>query len=181
MVEGLRTLQQHNIPHECLTTKTLLVECGPGGGELGVRVVDPLALPVHTNLDLVYHKRSLKHVYLSPSQCDMVREQNMYGRVKEPYKDDVFVGGVIMLECCSLERQDECYPEDSARVDFAQVDRRVSRVEQEYGPKLAQALGWMLQRHPENRPEWVELASAIEKESAGMAMAHPLPALDLSS
>lgn len=39
------------------------------------KVVDILAVPVRPNLDVVFHKRSVKNTYLSPEQCRVIERQ----------------------------------------------------------------------------------------------------------
>ena len=70
----MRLLQQQHLPHGCLTSKTILVE-GPNH----FRVVDRIASPVSDNLDVIYHKRSIKNIYLSPEQCDLI-DQDRIGK-----------------------------------------------------------------------------------------------------
>ena len=65
--EAMFTLQKQRITHECLTSKTILVE-----GPTTFRVVDPITIPMSHNLEVVYHKRNVKNVYLSPEQCRII-------------------------------------------------------------------------------------------------------------
>ena len=57
------------------------------------------------NIDCVYNNRSIKHVYLSPEQCESIETQRPIIN-KNPYKNDVFVLGMLLLECGLLQRQD---------------------------------------------------------------------------
>lgn len=70
LAQGLSAFQQHKKSHECLTTRSVVLT--PNGI---AKVVDILAVPVRPNLDLVFHKRSLKNVYLSPEQCRVIERQ----------------------------------------------------------------------------------------------------------
>jgi len=78
-------------------------------------VVDILAYPLHPNLDVIYHKRSIKNVYLSPEQCESVRSQRPNFN-KNAYKNDVFTLGMILLESGLLEKMDKCYIEDYSSI-----------------------------------------------------------------
>jgi len=98
------TLQKHRIYHECLTSKAILVE-----QPLKFRVVDPICLPLHPNPELIYHKRSLKNIYLSPEQCHMIDNQDIANPPTDPYREDVFTAGMLVLESGLLQRQDDCY------------------------------------------------------------------------
>jgi len=92
IAEGALTLQKQKIPHECLTAKTLLIE-----GDTHFRLVDPIAIPVSPNLEVVYHNRSIKTIYLSPEQCRLIDQQDISRGVAEPYKSDVFTAGMLVL------------------------------------------------------------------------------------
>jgi hypothetical protein len=87
-----------------LTTKSILLN--PDGS---AKVVDVLALPAHPNLEIVYHKRSTRNIYLSPDHCKVIASQQFSNQANNPFKEDVFIAGMIALECASLERQDDCY------------------------------------------------------------------------
>lgn len=73
------------------------------------RVVDPLTLAMYPNLDMIYHKRNLKNIYLSPEQCRIIDEQDIKKPVVDPYREDVFTAGMLVLEAALLRRQDDCY------------------------------------------------------------------------
>ena len=122
------TFQKHKINHECLTTKTILVE-----GPTNFRVVDPLTVPMHQNLDVVYHKRSIKNIYLSPEQCQIVDQQDYGKMISNPYKSDVFTFGMIMLEAGLLRRQDDCYEDDCSRVNWRQIEHNLNVFAEMYG------------------------------------------------
>lgn len=70
MAQGLSAFQQHKKSHECLTTKTIVLT-----PNAIAKVVDILAVPVRPNLDVVFHKRSIKNTYLSPEQCRIIERQ----------------------------------------------------------------------------------------------------------
>jgi hypothetical protein len=60
-------------------------------------VVDPAAIPVHSNLDLLYQKRGLKNIYLSPEQCRIIDQQDPSRLTADPFREDVFVGAMVVL------------------------------------------------------------------------------------
>lgn len=91
-----------------------------------MRIVDPLAMALPTNIDCVYNNRSIKHIYLSPEQCESVETQKPIIN-KNPYKNDVFILGMILLECGLLERQDQCYLNDCSAVSFERIEANLRR------------------------------------------------------
>jgi hypothetical protein len=119
---GMSVLQRHQLSHECLTSKTILVESATV-----FRVVDPATLQMSPNLDVIYHKRSLKNIYLAPEQCRIIDQQNLVqGRVN-PYRADVFTAGMLVLEAGLLQRQDDCYEDECSRVNWKQVELNVNK------------------------------------------------------
>lgn len=116
IAEGCLALQQYRVTHECLTSKTVLVE-----NSMTYRVVDPLALPIHPNLDVIYHKRNIKNIYLSPEQCRIIDQQDIKKPVFDPYREDVFTGGMLIMEAGLLNRQDDCYEDDCSRINWKQI------------------------------------------------------------
>ena len=92
MSQAMTTLQKQRITHECLTSKTILVE-----GPTTFRIVDPVAIPMHTNLDTLYHKRSIKNIYLSPQQCKIISHQDINKTIVDSYRSDVFTAGMLVL------------------------------------------------------------------------------------
>lgn len=95
------TLEEQRIAHECLTSRTVLVE-----GPTTFRVVDPIAVPMQKNLDVVYHKRSVKNIYLSPEECRVIDQQNLNKEIDDPFRSDVYTAGMLVLEAGLLRRQD---------------------------------------------------------------------------
>ena len=66
-------------------------------GPTTFRVVDPVAIPMHANLDTLYHKRSIKNIYLSPEQCRIISNQEISKGIVDPYRSDVFTAGMLVL------------------------------------------------------------------------------------
>lgn len=153
---GCLTLQQYRITHECLTGKTVVLD-----SPSGYRVVDPLALPMYPNLDMIYHKRNLKNIYLSPEQCRIIDLQDIKKPVVDPYREDVFTAGMLVLEAALLKRQDECYEEGCAKMNFGQLDYNIKRVEESYGPQLRQYLEMMLAADTSRRIDWLQLTKLL--------------------
>lgn len=148
---GLAALQQEEVKHECLTPRAILL-----GEDGSMRVVDPLAHALPTNIDCVYNNRSTKNIYLSPEQCESVETQKPIIN-KNPYKNDVFVLGMIILECGLLERQDQCYLNDCSEVSFERVEGNLRRFGEVYEEKLRIMVEQMLLRDIRERPDWIEL------------------------
>ena len=149
VAEGMNTLQKHKIDHECLTTKTILVE-----GPTHFRVVDPITVPVNQNLDVVYHKRNIKNVYLSPEQCQRVDLQEIGKGISSPSKSDVFTFGMILLEAGLLRQQDECYEDDCARINWRQIEHNIGLFTELYGQEFKRVLEKMLRLHTIDRIDW---------------------------
>jgi len=85
-----------------------------------IKVVDPLAVGAQTNIECIYNNRNIKTIYLSPEQCESIETQKPIIN-KNPYKNDVFTLGMIMLECGLLERQDQCYLDDCSRINWQKI------------------------------------------------------------
>ena len=49
------------------------------------------------NLDVVYHKRSVKNIYLSPEECRVIDQQNLSKEIADPFRSDVYTAGMLML------------------------------------------------------------------------------------
>jgi hypothetical protein len=86
---------------------------------------------------------------------------------KNPYKNDVFVLGMIMLECGLLDRQDHCYLNDCSEVNFERIEANLNSFEQLYGEDLRKMVEAMLSRDIRNRPDWIELLKYVNKNSRG--------------
>lgn len=129
-----------------------------------MRVVDPLAMALPTNIDCVYNNRSTKHIYLSPEQCESVETQKPIIN-KNPYKNDVFVLGMILLECGLLERQDQCYLNDCSAVSFERIEGNLRRFGSIYEDELRQMVELMLLRDIRERPDWTELLKYVDKRA----------------
>jgi hypothetical protein len=63
---GLAALQEKDIRHECLTTKSVLMDEG------NIKIADPMAAGLQTNFEAIFNNRTLKHIYLSPEQCEAI-------------------------------------------------------------------------------------------------------------
>ena len=85
-----------------------------------IKIVDPLAIGAETNIESVHNNRNLKNIYLSPEQCESIESQKPIIN-KNPYKNDVFTLGMIMMECGLLERKDECYMDDCSRINWQKI------------------------------------------------------------
>lgn len=129
-----------------------------------MRVVDPLAMALPNNIDCVYNNRSTKHIYLSPEQCESVETQKPIIN-KNPYKNDVFVLGMILLECGLLERQDQCYLNDCSAVSFERIEGNLRRFGSNYEDELRQMVELMLLRDIRERPDWTELLKYVDKRA----------------
>lgn len=154
---GLATLQEAELRHESLTARAMLID-----GEGKVKIVEPLAQGLLPNIDCVYNNRSTKHIYLSPEQCESVETQKPIIN-KNPYKNDVFVLGMIMLECALLERQDHCYLHDCSEVSFERVQANLKRFSEAYDGELSSYVVWMLSRDIRDRPDWIELLKHVNR------------------
>lgn len=83
-------------------------------------MADPLTTNLRTNYDAIYSNRNLQSIYLSPEQCESL-ESNKPIPNKNAYKNDVFTLGMIMLECGLLDRQNNCYLDECAKVHWNQI------------------------------------------------------------
>lgn len=66
---GMNCLQSANIKHECLSTKTILLDektSNNNDSSGSVKIADPLICATQTNFDLINANRRLKTIYLSP-------------------------------------------------------------------------------------------------------------------
>ena len=124
-------------------------------------MVDPIATPLTPNIDILYHNRNVKNIYLSPEQCKLLDEQYIYKTVSDPFKSDVFTAGMIVLEVGLLERQDGCYEEDSARVCTGELEKRVERFGEMYGGWLKGVVHRMVEIEVGKRYDWEEVIEEV--------------------
>jgi serine/threonine protein kinase len=156
---GLSNLQEQEIKHECLTPKAILTD-----EEGNVKIVDPLAHALQPNIDLIYNNRNIKHIYLSPEQCESIETQKPIIN-KNPYRNDVFVLGMILLECGLLERQDQCFLNDCSEVNFDRIEANLKRFGDFYEEELRKMVELMLNRDIRNRPDWIDLIKHVNRNS----------------
>jgi hypothetical protein len=69
IAKGMLTLEKNRICHESISTRTILIE-----EPFNTKVVDPISMPLQSNIDQLYNKRTLKNIYLSPEQCQMIAD-----------------------------------------------------------------------------------------------------------
>ena len=154
--EAMFTLQKQRITHECLTSKTILVE-----GPTSFRVVDPITIPMSQNLEVVYHKRNVKNVYLSPEQCQIIDQQELNRLVNDPYRSDVYTAGILILEVGLLQRQDDCYDDDCSKINERRLDENIDKFGELYGSELRGYVEMMLARDLGKRIHWEQLIQQI--------------------
>jgi hypothetical protein len=126
------------------------------------KVVDILAVPMRTNLDAIFKKRSIRNVYLSPEQCSVIESQELNNFSKDAFKSDVFVLAVIMLECSLLERQDDCFENDFERVNWGRVEKKLQVVEGKYSKNYRAVLEAMLASSPSQRIDFEGLIARLK-------------------
>lgn len=59
---------------------------------------DPFTSLYPSNFDRINTNRKTKSVYISPEQCESLKNQRPIPN-RNPYKSDVFILGLILLEC----------------------------------------------------------------------------------
>lgn len=153
-------MQRNSLTHECLTTKSILLD---NAGN--INIADPMATSMQTNYDTVFNNRGVKNIYLSPEQCESIQSEKPIIN-KNPYRNDVFTLGMIMLECALLERQDECYLDDSSHIQWQKVTSGVNRVAQIYSPELKMMIEIMLTRDIWKRMDWISLEKFVHEKKA---------------
>jgi hypothetical protein len=85
--------------------------------------VDPITIPLRPNLEVVYHSRSTKGIYLSPEHCRIIEEQEFSHLFNgNPFKEDVFTAGMVVLESGLLQKLDECYLGEGEAVNWKKLD-----------------------------------------------------------
>ena len=157
LILGMSTLQKHKLKHESLNTKNILLD-----NDGLVKVADPLAAAAPTNLDIIYHNRHAKSIYLSPEQCEALDSRSIFSN---PYKNDVWSMGMVLLECGLLERQDHCYRDEYQRLDYDLLHKNVRRFGLEYSEELRIITELMLKPDNKDRPDWLDLEQYARKST----------------
>lgn len=131
--------------------------------EGNVKIVDPMALGFQNNIDSIYNNRTIKNIYLSPEQCESIESQKPIIN-KNPYKNDVFTLGMIMLECGLLERQEQCYLDDCSRINWQKIENNLRRFAEIYDEQLWRLIEYMLKGDIRVRPDWQDLSKLINSK-----------------
>ena len=124
--------------------------------------MDPITIPMSQNLEVVYHKRNVKNVYLSPEQCDIIDLQDLSRLVGDTYRSDVFTAGILVLEAGLLQRQDDCYDDDCSKINERQLDDNINKFGELYGSELRGFVEMMLARDLSQRIHWEQLIQQID-------------------
>jgi hypothetical protein len=157
LAEGLSAYEKNRKSHECLTTKSVLLAT-----DNSVRVADVLALPAHPNLEIVYQKRNTKNTYLSPEHCRVIASGQFDQSAGDPFKEDVFIAGMMAMECALLERQDDCYQQNWEGVNWEKVREKLAMVENRYGRDTRIVIEQMLEETSEKRIDWQGIIRALD-------------------
>lgn len=143
-------------PHECLTTKNLLM-----ASDNSLRVVDNLAVAMYPNIEVLYQKRNTKNIYLAPEQCAIIAADRM-DRRDCTQKEDVFVGGMIMLECGLLDWQGDCYERNWEAINWEKIRHKLAIIEGKYGWEVKNVLERMLEQKSDARISWQEIVQRLD-------------------
>ena len=141
------------VKHECLSCEAVLLD------RTGLwKVADPLTVGRLSNLDEAYGNISNPNIYLSPEQCWSIETQRPI-QDKNAYKNDVFVFGMMLLQCGLLENQRQCYSLEFSHLKWDLLNQNISRFSQKYPqPELSQVLESMLSKDISSRPDWITLS-----------------------
>lgn len=128
-----------------------------------------MALSGRNNLETVYNNRGSRGVYLSPEQCDALESRGAYSN---PYKNDVWSMGLILLECGLLEDQSPLYKDDYARLDYPALQRNLQRFGAAQGHELQLVVELMLKPDTKDRPDWMDLEQYAKKSVNATTIVH---------
>ncbi len=124
-----------------------------------------MAIPTHPNIEVLYQKRNTKNTYLSPEHCAIIADGNLEHH--EPsQKEDVFIGGMILLDCALLDWQDDCYERNWEAVNWEKIRQKLSTVEGKYGREIKSILERMLEERSDSRISWHEIIQRLDPKAS---------------
>ncbi len=105
-------------------------------------------------------------MYISPEQCESLKNQRPIPN-RNPYKSDVFILGVIMLECGLLEPMESIFVENFEDIDLEEVNEKLDLFGKIYSKDLKLTVSTMLTRDPKERMDWIGLKQYVPQKNEG--------------
>lgn len=70
---------------------------------------------------------------------------------------------MVMLEAGLLQRQDECYTDECAAINWDKIDHNLNRFQESYGVEFRNVVEMMLRRKAEERIDWFGLDDRLSR------------------
>ncbi|CAD8083713.1 unnamed protein product [Paramecium sonneborni] len=152
-IEGLAKFQELKIAHQNLRVQTLSYQNG------NIKVSDIPLLANITSFAAVLqdYGDASQGNYLSPLLTKAVYENN-YMPSHNLFKSDVYTLGMIFLQVCLLQPQDNCYDYFEGKINMQQLVTNIDQARTIYtSSELVEIIEEMLEQIEKDRPDFIQL------------------------
>ncbi|CAD8073265.1 unnamed protein product [Paramecium sonneborni] len=151
-IEGLAKFQELKIAHQNLRVQTLSYQNG------NIKVSD---IPLLANITsfvavLQDYGDASQGNYLSPLLTKAVYESN-HMPSHNLFKSDVYTLGMIFLQVCLLQPQDNCYDYFEGKINQQQLATNIDQARTIYTSELVEIIEEMLEQVEKDRPDFIQL------------------------
>ncbi|CAD8176064.1 unnamed protein product [Paramecium octaurelia] len=151
-IDGLAKLQEFKIAHQNLRVQTLSYQNG------NIKVSDIPLLANITSFAAVLqdYGDASQGNYLSPILTKAVYESNHMPQ-HNLFKSDVYTLGMIFLQVCLLQPQDNCYDYFEGKINMQQLFTNIEQARTIYTSELVEIIEEMLEQSENDRPDFIQL------------------------
>ncbi|CAD8167607.1 unnamed protein product [Paramecium octaurelia] len=151
-IEGLAKMQELKIAHQNLRVQTLSYQNGT------IKVSDIPLLANITSFAAVLqdYGNASEGNYLSPILTKAVYESNHMPQ-HNLFKSDVYTLGMIFLQVCLLQPQDNCYDYFEGKINMQQLVTNIEQARTIYTSELVEVIEEMLEQVEKDRPDFIQL------------------------
>ncbi|CAD8133582.1 unnamed protein product [Paramecium pentaurelia] len=151
-IDGLAKLQEFKIAHQNLRVQTLSYQNGI------IKVSDIPLLANITSFAAVLqdYGDASQGNYLSPILTKAVYESNHMPQ-HNLFKSDVYTLGMIFLQVCLLQPQDNCYDYFEGKINMQQLFTNIEQARTIYTSELVEIIEEMLEQVENDRPDFIQL------------------------
>ncbi|CAD8082848.1 unnamed protein product [Paramecium sonneborni] len=151
-VRALEDLQNKSISHEHISSKTLY---------LPPKICIPSLYEQSTNFQQLFQNNKVNDVFVSPLQALALRQKEFQPQ-HNPYKSDVFILGMYMLQSILKTPMNDCYKqlylvEEVLLTKLHQLNNVVQ-------PQLFEVIQCMLQIQETQRPDFIDLSKLLDQK-----------------
>ena len=104
-----------------------------------------------------------KGVLFSPSILRCLFNQKTQMTAYDPFKADIFAIGMIMLECCSLQKAEEFYDYEKFVVKMKDLQFTIYELRKRYSYELMNLIEKMLEDDDDHRPKASDIYERIRR------------------